>query len=207
MKKIYLLRHGESQWNVLNKIQGQKNIPLTKKGVIQADLVGNRLLGENIDIIYSSDLERAYDTAKIIGNKMDIEPIPIKEFREINFGIWEGLSNDNMKAKYRDEIYLWRKEPENLRIQGAETLYEVQERAINSLNSIIHKRQEENILIVSHGVTLKTLILGLLDMDLVHFKNLTINNVGLSIVEFREYNKVLKLLNDTSHLKESFKYE
>ena len=49
---------------------------------------------------------------------MDIEPIPIKEFREINFGIWEGLSNDNMKAKYRDEIYLWRKEPENLRIQG-----------------------------------------------------------------------------------------
>jgi len=207
MKKIYLLRHGESQWNVLKKIQGQKNIPLTKKGVIQADLVGNRLLGENIDIIYSSDLERAYDTAKIIGNKMDIEPIPIKEFREINFGIWEGLSNDNMKAKYRDEIYLWRKEPENLRIQGAETLYEVQERAINSLNSIIHKRQEENILIVSHGVTLKTLILGLLDMDLVHFKNLTINNVGLSIVEFREYNKVLKLLNDTSHLKESFKYE
>ena len=62
-------------------------------------------------------------------------------------------------------------------------------------------------MIVSHGVTLKTLILGLLDMDLVHFKNLTINNVGLSIVEFREYNKVLKLLNDTSHLKESFKYE
>ena len=107
-----------------------------------------------------------------------------------------------MNREYRDEIYLWRKEPEKLKIQGAETLYEVQERAINSLNAIVHS-EDENILIVSHGVTLKTMILGLLNMDLAYFKNLTIDNVGLSIIEFREYNKVLKLLNDTSHIKEN----
>jgi probable phosphoglycerate mutase len=202
MKKIYLIRHGESEWNILKKIQGQKDIPLTKKGIQQAKLVGKRLMDENINKIYSSDLKRAYDTAKIIGDYIKIEPVYTKSFREINFGIWEGLSNNIMNREYRDEIYLWRKEPEKLKIQGAETLYEVQERAINSLNAIVHS-EDENILIVSHGVTLKTMILGLLNMDLAYFKNLTIDNVGLSIIEFREYNKVLKLLNDTSHIKEN----
>ena len=202
MKKIYLIRHGESEWNILKKIQGQKDIPLTKKGIQQAKLVGKRLMDENINKIYSSDLKRAYDTAKIIGDYIKIEPVYTKGFREINFGIWEGLSNNIMNREYRDEIYLWRKEPEKLKIQGAETLYEVQERAINSLNAIVHS-EDENILIVSHGVTLKTMILGLLNMDLAYFKNLTIDNVGLSIIEFREYNKVLKLLNDTSHIKEN----
>ena len=159
-------------------------------------------MDENINKIYSSDLKRAYDTAKIIGDYIKIEPVYTKSFREINFGIWEGLSNNIMNREYRDEIYLWRKEPEKLKIQGAETLYEVQERAINSLNAIVHS-EDENILIVSHGATLKTMILGLLNMDLAYFKNLTIDNVGLSIIEFREYNKVLKLLNDTSHIKEN----
>lgn len=203
MKKIYLIRHGESQWNVIRKIQGQKDISLTDKGVEQAKLIGDRLTKEKIDKIYSSDLERAYNTAKIIGNKIGINPIPKKDFREINFGVWEGLSNDKMMAEYYDEVYLWRKEPEKLKIEGGETLQEVQIRAMKCLEKIVDTSNDESILIVSHGVTLKTIILGLLDMDLMYFKNLTINNVGLTIVEFREYNKVLRVLNDTSHVKEN----
>lgn len=203
MKKIYLIRHGESQWNVIRKIQGQKDISLTDKGVEQAKLIGDRLTKEKIDKIYSSDLERAYNTAKIIGNKIGINPIPKEDFREINFGVWEGLSNDKMMAEYYDEVYLWRKEPEKLKIEGGETLQEVQIRAMKCLEKIVDTSNDESILIVSHGVTLKTIILGLLDMDLMYFKNLTINNVGLTIVEFREYNKVLRVLNDTSHVKEN----
>lgn len=203
MKKIYLIRHGESQWNVIRKIQGQKDISLTDKGVEQAKLIGDRLTKEKIDKIYSSDLERAYNTAKIIGNKIGINPIPKKDFREINFGVWEGLSNDKMMAEYYDEVYLWRKEPEKLNIQGAENLYQVQKRAMDFLNPILANEENQNILIVSHGVTLKTIILDMLNMDLIYFKNLTIDNTGLSIIEFREYNRVLKLLNDISHLKEN----
>ena len=96
---------------------------------------------------------------------------------------------------------MW-KEPEKLKIKGGETLQEVQLRSMRKLESIINTNEDKNILIVSHGVTLKTMILGILDMDLFYFKNLTIDNVSLSIIEFREYNKVLKVLNDTSHLKE-----
>lgn len=203
MKKIYLIRHGETEWNVSRKIQGHKDIPLTDTGIKQANLIADRLMSEDIDIIYSSDLKRAYDTAKIIGDKIGLEPNPHKEFREINFGIWEGLYNDKIGLEYGEEIYLWRKEPEKLKIEGGETLKEVQLRAMRELESIMNMNQDKNILIVSHGVTIKTMILGILDMNLFYFKNLTIDNVSLTIIEFREYNKVLKVLNDTSHLKEN----
>jgi len=202
MKKIYLIRHGETEWNALSKIQGHKDIPLTDKGIEQAKLTGNRLINENINAIYCSDLERAYNTAKIIGDKVSAEPNQYREFREINFGIWEGLSNDKLDLKYKNEIGLWRTEPEKIKIEGGESLEEVQTRAINCLNNIIKEEPGENLLIVSHGVTIKTIILGILDMNLSYFKNFTIENAGLTIIEFRDYNKVLKVLNDTSHLKE-----
>lgn len=203
MKKIYLVRHGESEWNVQKKIQGQQDIPLTKKGSKQAHLIAHRLINEKIEKIYCSDLNRAYTTAKIIGNKLNLDIIPMKEFREINFGVWEGITNEIMNTKYSNELILWRKEPDKLRIEGAETLKELQHRAMKGINKIINDDTINNFLIVSHSATLKTIILGLLDIDLVSFKNLTINNVSLSIIEIREYNRVLKLFNDTSHIKEN----
>lgn len=206
MKKIYLVRHGESQWNIVKKIQGQKDIPLTNRGIKQAHLIGNRLVGEKIDRIYSSDLERAYITAKIIGDKMGLKVVPMKEFREIAFGIWEGLTDDEMVENFHREMEIWRSNPEKLNIEGAETLEILQIRAMKGIEKIIQENKDDhNLLVVSHNATIKTIILGLLGMDLTHFKNLTIGNVGLTIIEFREYNPVLKVLNDTCHLKECLK--
>lgn len=203
MKKLYLVRHGESEWNKLKKIQGQIDIPLTEKGIEQAKLIGKRLINEGIEKIYTSDLKRAYDTASIIGKMLNIDVIPLKELREINFGIWEGLTTDIIKSKFSKERELWLKNPEMLKVEGAESILELQLRAMNEINKIISNNNIDNVLIVSHSATLKTIILGLLNMDISHFKNMTLNNVSLSIIEFRQYNRVLTLLNDTSHLKES----
>ncbi|NLY66948.1 MAG: histidine phosphatase family protein [Tissierellia bacterium] len=202
MKKIYLARHGESQWNVLKIVQGQKNIPLTNKGIKQAELLGKRLINEQIEKIYSSDLARAYDTAKIIGKIIDVEVEPMKEFREINFGVWEGLSKNELLTKYRTEYEKWLKNPKDLILEGAETLAELQERALEGINKIINLNGDRynNILIVSHSATIKVIILGLLGISLNNFKNLTLGNVSLSIIEYRNYNKVLKLFNNTDHV-------
>lgn len=202
MKKIYLARHGESQWNVLKIVQGQKNIPLTNKGIKQAELLGKRLVNEQIEKIYSSDLARAYDTAKIIGKIIDVEVEPMKEFREINFGVWEGLSKNELLTKYRTEYEKWLKNPKDLILEGAETLAELQERALEGINKIINLNGDRynNILIVSHSATIKVIILGLLGISLNNFKNLTLGNVSLSIIEYRNYNKVLKLFNNTDHV-------
>lgn len=204
MKKLFLVRHGESEWNKLKKVQGQKDIPLTEKGIEQAKLIGKRLINEGIEKIYTSDLKRAYDTASIIGKMLNIEVIPSKELREINFGIWEGLTSDIIKSKFSKEHELWLKNPEMLKVEGAESILDLQLRAMNEINKIISDENIDNVLIVSHSATLKTIILGLLNMDIGYFKNITLNNVSLSIIEFRQYNRVLTLLNDTNHLKGSF---
>ncbi len=204
MKKLFLVRHGESEWNKLKKVQGQKDIPLTEKGIEQAKLIGKRLINEGIEKIYTSDLKRAYDTARIIGKMLNIEVIPSKELREINFGIWEGLTSDIIKSKFSKEHELWLKNPEMLKVEGAESILDLQLRAMNEINKIIRDENIDNVLIVSHSATLKTIILGLLNMDIGYFKNMTLNNVSLSIIEFRQYNRVLTLLNDTNHLKGSF---
>lgn len=202
MRKLYLVRHGESEWNILKKVQGQKNVNLTKKGEKQAEKIANRLDSENIDIIYSSDLKRAFETAKTIGNKLKLDVNLDKSFREINFGIWEGIPTKELSDKYCEEHLLWMKEPHKLKLEGAETLGELQNRTIKGINRISKLNPSKNILIVSHSAAIKTIILGLLDMDIRYYSKMSLNNVSLSIIEFRDYNNVLKLFNDTCHLRE-----
>lgn len=203
MKKIYLARHGESEWNILSKVQGQKDVPLTDKGIVQANSLGNRLIHEEIDKIYASDLIRAYETANIIGKINNVEVVPMKELREINFGIWEGLTNSEIKTRYQKEFNLWMRTPEKLHLTNAESLKELQLRAMRGINNIVRDNSIDNVLIVSHSATLKTIILGLLGIDISYFKNLSLNNVSLSMIEIKTYNNVLKLFNDTNHIKES----
>lgn len=202
MTKIYLIRHGQSEWNTLYKIQGQKDTLLTDIGKRQAMKLGDRLIDENIDIIYSSDLERAYTTAKIISEIIRIPLISNKSIREIGFGPWEGLSLTEIKKSFKNEYSIWTKEPHKLYLEGAESLQVLQDRTMNYINQIINENKGKNIAIISHSATLKIIILSLLGIDISFYKNISLSNVSLSIIECRDYNNVLTLLNDTSHLKE-----
>lgn len=206
MQKLYLVRHGESEWNSLKKIQGQQDVYLTQTGKKQAEKIANRLVSEKIDIIYSSDLKRANETANIIGKKLNLQVKSSEAFREIKFGPWEGLNIEELTKKNSEEHFIWLNEPHNFKINGAETLYEVQKRAMNKIDSILTSNPDENILVVSHGATIKTIILGYAGMDLKYYNRMTIGNTSLSIIEFRDRNNVIKLLNDTCHLEED-KYE
>jgi len=202
MQKIYLVRHGQSEWNYQKKVQGQQDTFLTELGRIQAKKIGSRLKSEEIDLIYSSDLKRAYETATIIGNELDKKVNRMECLREIAFGQWEGKTIEYLNGTNEKEHDIWLKEPHKFSMEGAETLYQLQKRAMLGINKIIDENPNKNILIVSHGATLKTIILGLLDIDVKYYSKLTLNNVSLSIIEFRDYNRVLKLLNDTNHLRE-----
>ncbi len=202
MTKIYLIRHGQSEWNKLYKIQGQKDTMLTDIGKRQAKKLGDRLIDENIDIIYSSDLERAYTTAKIISEIIRKPLISNESIREIGFGPWEGLSLTEIKKSFKNEYIIWTMEPHKLYLEGAESLQVLQDRTMNYVNQIINDNEGKNIAIVSHSATLKIIILGLLGIDISFYKNISLSNVSLSIIECRDYNNVLTLLNDTSHLKE-----
>jgi probable phosphoglycerate mutase len=202
LTKLYLIRHGQSEWNELKKIQGQTNTNLTKHGKDQAKMLAHMLIGENIDVIYTSDLNRAKDTAKTISEKIN-KPLIYSEFlREIKFGIWEGLTISEVEDRYKDQYLIWNKSPDELILDNAETLQILKDRVMNWINLILLENKEKNIAIVSHGTTLKVLMLSLLGIPLCHYKNFSISNVGLSVIECRDFNNVLTKLNDLSHLKE-----
>ncbi|MFA5524889.1 MAG: histidine phosphatase family protein [Tissierellales bacterium] len=202
MGKIYLVRHGESEWNILNKVQGQNNTNLTDKGREQAQKIGHRLIEEKIDTIFSSDLNRALDTAKIIGQILGLKVKSFEELREKKFGVWEGLTKQEIIDKFNNEHIIWMTEPHKLNLPNAENIVDLQERLLNVVNILIKDNENKNILIVSHGASIKALILGLLGIDISLYNKLTISNTSLSIIEYRDFSPVIRVLNDTNHLRE-----
>ncbi|MBS4539944.1 histidine phosphatase family protein [Clostridium sp. D2Q-11] len=196
MKRLYIIRHGESKWNELGRVQGQKDIELTEKGQLQALKVANKLKNTDFEYIYSSDLNRAYNTAKIISDKLSTELIQIEDLREINFGDWQGLTLEEIEKKNNKDYYTWRNTPHNLTIPKGESLIKVQERAMGFINKLHEKHKGKNILLVSHGVVIKVILLGLLDLDLSNYRKLSISNCGLTIVEFINNKPQIKCMNE-----------
>lgn len=200
--RLYIVRHGQSFWNMNNRVQGIRDTELTDLGIQQAKLLAERLKNEKIECIYSSDLTRAYKTAEIIAKKFCLDVHKIPELREISFGVWEGLTVDEISSLYQETYRIWKSNPEKAIIEGAETLKEVQNRILRGTYNLIEKNKGKNILLVSHGTSIKVLILGLLGIDLSFYPKIRLDNTCLNIIDIKDDGKiVLILLNDTCHLR------
>jgi broad specificity phosphatase PhoE len=201
MSKIYLIRHGETEWNKEGRSQGCSNdIPLSDEGMIQAASIANRLKNEEIDLVFSSNLKRAFQTAKAIAAYHNKEVVMHKEFMEISFGEWEGLKIDEIKERYMDVFNIWRDTPHIAKVPGAESLLEIKERSMTKLMEIVNTEKDKNILIVSHGITIKVLIASIMGIDLANLHKIRQNNTALNIFEYRNNNFYTHLINDTCHL-------
>lgn len=198
MLKIYLTRHGETEWNVQERMQGQKDAPLTDKGVEQALKLGKALDNIKFNAVYSSSLYRAFRTAQIISNHTNI--IVSEELKEISFGEWEGRVFTDLVESYPQVMDNFRNDPENYFPPTGESYFDVQKRVVPFVDNVISKHKEGNILIVSHGVTAKIIILHLLKKSLKEMwvkprlkpTALSIFNINAGIVEVEK-------LADTSH--------
>lgn len=200
MTKLFLIRHGETQWNVESRAQGSQNIQLSEKGIFQAKLLANRMKDYKIDCIYASNLDRAYETAKLLGNALNVDVITMSELKEMSFGKWEGLTNAQIQESYGDHYIVWRSKPHEANIPDGENLLDVQKRALEAVHKIISHNKNKNIVIVSHGVTIKSIILGIMDMDLSNFYKIRQDNTCINIIEYTDYGPVMVKLNDTAHL-------
>src|SRR5699024_2707808 len=125
------------------------------KGIKQAEKLAKRLNNYKFDTIYTSDLSRAYETAKIISRENTSNIVKIKELREIKFGPWEGLGIEELINNYSEEYKLWLKNPHELKLKNVETVQELKDRAKKALDIILKTKDSENILIVAHGAILK----------------------------------------------------
>lgn len=200
--RIYLVRHGETEWNALMKFQGHSDVPLSEKGREQAAQIGKRLASENIQGFYSSDLARAFETASLISSHhgMDIETVP--DLRELHFGHWEGLTSQEIKESFTEKVKKWWDDPLSTRIPGGETLAEMVERNVRAIKNIVETNSGKNVVVVSHGGSIRSIVATVLGMDLNKYWRLRLDNACLNIIDFPEWEKgILMLFNDCSHLK------
>lgn len=202
MTKLYLIRHGQTLWNKTSKYQGHSDIALSDDGIAQAKKLGHYFFEKGIKLqaVYASDLSRAYDTAKLIAEPYNL-PISLNsELREMNFGVWEGLTFKEIKNKYADLAEIWLTAPETLEVPMGESFAKVKERAINTLYGILKNHANENIAVVSHGGTLRTIICSLLDMPLSKMWQFKLDNTALTIFDIYYDKPILSLFNSTAHL-------
>ncbi|HDR4561423.1 phosphoserine phosphatase 1 [Bacillus cereus] len=200
---VYVTRHGETEWNVAKRMQGRQNSALTENGMLQAKQLGDRMKDLSIHAIYSSPSERTLHTAELIKGEREIPIIVDEHFYEINMGIWEGQTIDDIERQYPDEIQLFWYEPHLFQSTSGENFEAVHKRVIEGIQLLLEKHKGESILIVSHAAAAKLLV--------GHFAGIEIANVwddpfmhsaSLSVIEFDDDCSEVKQFADISHFQE-----
>jgi len=198
--KVILVRHGQTFWNLELKYQGHSDIALTDLGISQAKQVAERLATENISAVYASDLSRAYHTAEFIAHKHKLTVIAMPEFREISFGEWEGLNYSKINDQWPEVMNKLFTHPDEIRIPGGETFRELKERSQSAIERLIAQHEDDTIVVVSHGGTIRTLLCAALDIHLNRVWNIKQDNTAVNIVEYYPDRTMVALVNDTHHL-------
>jgi broad specificity phosphatase PhoE len=150
MTTILLARHGETDWNVDRRVQGHSDTPLNDTGRAQARALGHELADEQIDAVYSSDLIRAHETARTVAEPRGLDVTAIRDLRERHFGTWEGLTDDEIFARFKPTAdSSW---------GDGETREEMAERVLAALHRIAATHPESRVLVVSHGGPLRAVL-------------------------------------------------
>jgi broad specificity phosphatase PhoE len=158
MTRLCLVRHGQTDWNLEGRYQGQSDVPLNANGRAQARSLAQQLQGQPFIAVYTSSLQRAKDTADLVAAAVHLPVTPEPRLAEINQGEWEGQLINVIKARYAE---LWRQrtiDPASVRPPGGETVAEVAGRVYAALNDMAHLYPVGPVLVVSHGLALATVI-------------------------------------------------
>lgn len=154
--RLIAIRHGETPWNAVGRLQGHQDIPLNELGMAQARRVAHALREEGIEQLYSSDLLRARQTAEAVSSVLGL-PVHIESgLRERGFGVFEGLSFAELERDHPEHALRWKRREPGYRPEGGESLQDLQERVLAALTGIAQAHPGQHVAVVAHG--------GVLDM-------------------------------------------
>ena len=196
--KLFLIRHGQTDWNIQKKYCGFSDIDLNENGKKQIKKLAKRISNERIQKIYSSDLKRTIQSAKIIFKDAPIEKLP--EFREINFGIFEGLTYQEIMKKHSKIYKKWIEKPLNTKIPNGEDLKTLAKRVKRGLTKVLSANNNKTIAIFTHAGPIRVILYEILRMDLKDFWQIEPASASLSLIEFKKGKGRIRIKNDTSYL-------
>ena len=200
MGQVYIVRHGETEWNAQGRIQGHSDIPLSDNGRAQAQSVARRLSGIPFSVAYASDISRTHETAQIILGATAPALHTTPQLREYSKGVFEGLTVDEYARQYPDQYQASLQNDLDFAPTGGETIRETSIRMSRFVDETLQNHQDETTLVVGHGGSLRSLIVALLALPLEANWKFVMDNCALSLVHTYPNNAVLHLYNDTAHL-------
>lgn len=201
---LYIIRHAEAEGNKYRIFHGITDSSLTPNGINQAKKVARSLSKYGIKKIYSSDLKRAYDTAKEFSDITGIDINTSEQLREIDGGLWENMPWSELAEKYPDEFYSWEKSPHKHKMPQGESITDLRIRAWKILDKIAYENRGNTVAIFTHGTVIKVLI-GLINkIDFAELKNIKWHeNTSVTKVIYENDDFEIKFEGNYDHLDSS----
>lgn len=200
--RLTLLRHGETDWNRTGRYQGCIDIPLSARGRAQAASAARALSGSSLRAVYTSPLARARETADAIARPHGLVVRTAETLNEICHGAWEGLTVEDVRARFPDLYRRWQETPEAVTMPDGESLAQVEERVRGELRRLQSLHAGETICLVSHDVPVRLLVLGALGLPPERLWSVGLAATGLTEIEYDREWATLRRMNSVGHLGE-----
>ena len=188
MSSLYLVRHGITAANRENRFAGRSDEELHPEGIVQMQQTGTQLRQKNIGAIYCGPAKRTWQSAEILGEMFSLPVSCRADFDEIHIPHWDGLTKDEIRQRFGAQYPTWLAAPQKFEVSGCETLSQVQQRAVAGVKQIIAERQDQNLLLVSHLIVLRCLVLYFRGIEISEFRTIQIKNGTILQLEQQDKN-------------------
>jgi len=194
--RVYLMRHGEVDNGLEKRYNGHIDVDITPKGIEQMHRLAGLLAGKPVKAVYSSDLIRSVKGAKIVSQRLGLEHMAFRTFRERSVGKWEGLTAEEIKARYPDEFTAWRADLLNYRPPEGECLMDVRNRVLPEYKRIVALHPDQEIAMLLHGGVNRVILADALGLDPLNLFRIDQAFGALNIIDhYDDGMAVVKLLN------------
>ena len=180
MTELILIRHGETDWNVQGRFQGQIDVPLNALGQRQAQRMAERMARERVDVLYCSDLLRTRQTAEPAARKLQLQAAPDAGLREQHFGILEGLSFDEVQARHPRQLADWLLYDPDYALPEGESVRSFHARVVGAVQALAARHAGQTLAVVTHGGVLDMVFRTVHGLPLQGPRNCPIPNAGLN---------------------------
>lgn len=203
MTTVILVRHGQTAWNAVERFRGRADLPLDETGLAQARATGHHVAARwPVSAVNSSPLVRALKTAEAIAGHFRLAVQTHPGLIDIDYGDWQGLTHDEVQARWPEALDAWLNAPHRARIPGGETLDELRERSMATVAELAGRHVGQVITIVAHTVVNRVILLAVLGLGNERFWHLRQDTCAINAFEAHGNDYTLIALNDTCHLRE-----